>query len=393
MLIAVGDLCTAAYLLNIVMVDVLHGKSYCNNMFEWMTSNHCSFLGVLSTFGSGTSLLSMVGLSLYRAITLAYIFSAGELSKKYVVMIFLAGLGIVSVSLSISVIPILQITEDYFTNGILYKNNSLFNKISTLDDHTQVINLYKTIKGEDTQDSYSWEYIRSHIRDEMFTSGYKGVTGPSLKFYGNDGVCLFKYFVDKHDPQRTFSLCVLCYCLCCFACIISCYVFIFWHSNKIKQQYTQHNKSNQDQYSAQKRTLQRKISLIILSDFMCWVPFSVLCFLHTFGVIDGTPYYQFSAIILIPINGLINPTIYSNMLTKLCKNIKTAVRRMVRHYGPSKEDSTAHPQIELSALKAEKNLSKLHSKRKKMSKRSTVNPYVSPSTTSRVQFQLNNSDT
>ena len=40
----------------------------------------------------------------------------------------------------------------------------------------------------------------------MFTEGYPGVSGKPLKFYGNDGVCVFKYFTDSSDSQRGFTI-------------------------------------------------------------------------------------------------------------------------------------------------------------------------------------------
>ena len=40
----------------------------------------------------------------------------------------------------------------------------------------------------------------------MFTEDYPGIAGKPLKFYGNDGVCLFKYFTDSSDSQRGFTI-------------------------------------------------------------------------------------------------------------------------------------------------------------------------------------------
>ena len=54
----------------------------------------------------------------------------------------------------------------------------------------------------------SWEVIRILVK-EMWTKDHNGVTGQNIGFYGNDGVCLFKYFVDRDDAQKVFSLSIL----------------------------------------------------------------------------------------------------------------------------------------------------------------------------------------
>ena len=39
------------YLLIIFIVDIYFGDTYCSNMFSWLTSDPCAFIGVFSTFG------------------------------------------------------------------------------------------------------------------------------------------------------------------------------------------------------------------------------------------------------------------------------------------------------------------------------------------------------
>ena len=61
--------------------------------------------------------------------------------------------------------------------------------------------------------------------------------------------------------------------------------------------------------------MQRKISIIIATDFFCWVPFVIVCCLHSLEVLDATPWYALFSIIILPINSVINPLLYDNTIT------------------------------------------------------------------------------
>lgn len=63
--------------------------------------------------------------------------------------------------------------------------------------------------------------------------------------------------------------------------------------------------------------MQRKILRLVMTDFCCWVPISIMAFLNLGGVRLPGLAYAVSAIILLPINSALNPIIYSNVLDKL----------------------------------------------------------------------------
>eukprot|EP00116_Pleurobrachia_bachei_P005246 sb/3465508/ len=60
---------------------------------------------------------------------------------------------------------------------------------------------------------------------------------------------------------------------------------------EIQSRQNNHNMEVRRMRRVRKKRLHRKIFLIILSDFICWVPFTVLCALHSLQLVDGTPWY------------------------------------------------------------------------------------------------------
>ena len=106
------------------------------------------------------------------------------------------------------------------------------------------------------------------------------------------------------------------------------------------------------------RKLQRKISFIIATDLVCWLPVTVASCLHSGGVIDATPYYSFISIVFLPINSVINPVVYDHSMTEkmvtFFKMVATVV--MARRCGRKVNQDpniTANPdEMEMKILKS-----------------------------------------
>ena len=127
------------------------------------------------------------------------------------------------------------------------------------------------------------------------------------------------------DPQRYFSLTILLTNFTCFLVICFSYIIIGKEAN---------SGTSNVRARKQKRNLQIKIGLIILTDFLCWIPFIVVCFLHYSGLIDATSWYTNFSIIILPINSIINPLLYNSIFQEftedLCKRVSKVkfIKRM-----------------------------------------------------------------
>ena len=71
--------------------------------------------------------------------------------------------------------------------------------------------------------------------------------------------------------------------------------------------------------------MQRRIFRLIITDFLCWVPISIMAFL-IFSQIwynEGSPYAI--AIFLLPINSVLNPILYSQYFDNYFSKIRNAI--------------------------------------------------------------------
>ena len=289
-LLALGDMLVGVYLLIIATTDFIYSDNYCNNEDMWLGSKECSLSGLISTIGSQMSLCTITTLSLYRVKMVE-----GEVSLRYKLKLVAVAMVITLLSVAVAIIPQIRLFEDYFINRLHYPALPLF--VGALDkgQHLEIIQKYY---GRVASTDVSWFTIRVLV-EEMFTKDKTTVIGNSMGFYSNNGICFFKYFVNQEDHQKVFSLAILTLNSLCLLIITSCYILVITSS-----------KSKND--NAER--LQHKISLIIMTDLACWIPFVLTCLLHYAAVFDATEYCGLSSIIILPLNSVLNPLIYDGTL-------------------------------------------------------------------------------
>ncbi|KAL5247791.1 hypothetical protein ACHWQZ_G019622 [Mnemiopsis leidyi] len=313
-LVSAGDLLVGCYLLTLSFYDEVGPKeNYCSQQFLWLTSNQCITFGVTSTIGSQLSLFAMTILSLVRAHgILNSMRIPGEVNVKNVIRVILIDVSILASSVIVAVLPLLKTFEDFFINGLYYDAGlKLF--IGLVDKKTH-FRVFREYFGRLSGRVLSWDQTDAIVA-EMFSHDfeYEDYTTSRRKvgFYGNDGVCLFKYFIQEKDPQQAFVWIVLVFNFLCFLVISACYIIIGTLSVKSSRTVS----SNGNNHALQRaRRMNRKISIIIATDFLCWIPFIVTCMLHYFAVLDATSWYSFFSVIILPINSVINPLLYSDFI-------------------------------------------------------------------------------
>jgi len=79
--------------------------------------------------------------------------------------------------------------------------------------------------------------------------------------------------------------------------------------------------------------LQRKIIKLVVTDFSCWVPICVMVFIHfSEAVTLGGIYYVVTAVILLPINSVLNPLLYSDGHGYILEACQRAWRTIRNHF-------------------------------------------------------------
>ena len=153
--------------------------------------------------------------------------------------------------------------------------------------------------------------------------GYEDYTQKRKRvdFYGNDGVCLFKYFVYNADPQRYFVWAILFTNFICFMVITISYTSIGISSSRSSEHVSSSNNQGNMLIRKRNQRMNRRISIIIGTDFVCWVPFVIICALHSLKLLDASPWYALFSMIILPINSVINPLLYDNFISQIAHRV------------------------------------------------------------------------
>ena len=278
MLIGLGDLLVGLYLVFVAIADSTLTGIYCKRRYTWLTSSYCNFMGVISTFGTQVSLFSLAILSFIRAVGVYRnrIQLQGEnnntISRKNQVKVAAFILLIMISAVAIAVISLFPVFEDFFLNGLVYDQSiRMFHGQIGKAKHFNVIQSYY---GRSKNRILKWALIENLVRS-MFSSDYGNLDRKIARvdFYGNDGVCLFKYFVTRDDPQRLFTIPVLIINIICFVIVSVSYLYINISTIKSSSFLTKGDGPTADMVNKRNLKLQRKVATIIITDFLCWVPF------------------------------------------------------------------------------------------------------------------------
>ena len=325
-LISFGDWLVGCYLFALAATDTYYGSSFCSQQIEWLLSSYCSVLGVVSTFGSQISLFSMTILSVIRVFTISKGLSIpGPVRKKSYVLVSFTICFIAGVSTTIAVIPLIPHFEDTSVNALYFPNINFLRGFVTKKSLKPTLESYYG-RIMLAVSNLSWSSDRSLIYG-MFPKIHGGVSHRILGFYGNDPVCLFKFFVSPDEPQSTFSWSILATNFVCFGVISTSYLIVFVITSTSSLSRSQG--VTRDLVRSRNNRLQRKISVIILTDFLCWVPFIIICFLHTIDRIDASPWYTLLSILILPINSIINPLLYDDTAGRMTVKLFRRTRRKV----------------------------------------------------------------
>eukprot|EP00116_Pleurobrachia_bachei_P000980 sb/3461242/ len=313
-LICLGDLMTSGYLLVICFYSMIWGERFCVKQLDWSIGYPCQILGIMITSGSCILSVSMATLSGFRVHgTLQSVnmqrSEAVEKRTKCVIRVFMVTciLG----SLLIGIVPLLPFLEDSFVNGLSYSQNiGLFLGSVSKDHHVEVALEYfgKSSGKVASNHQMPWSTIRTLVAD-LFSKDVDGVTGSRVSFYASHPGCQFKYFVTPNDPQILFVWFTLAFHALCFMTVILAHV-------SIAVLVSHHS---MDASSSKNLILQRKVSLIVVTETMTWIPFLTCCMLHTGLVVDMSPYYPIFSLVILPLNSVLNPILYSKLGTAFIK--------------------------------------------------------------------------
>ena len=309
--ISIADMIMGMYLLSIAVYSVYYSGYYGQIDLEWRSSLRCSLIGSLSVLSSEASCLFMVLLTSTRLYAVYQPFSTLSIStRKYKLAIILVWL----MALTIAVLPIPHQKFSYFVqNKVEFSNLFTHSKIWHKEKVTEFACRLAMLKNKSMEcNCNDWDSTKSFLK----ANNPKYSPGAEFGYYGQTSVCMPRFYVYRGESAWEYSLVVITVNFLCFFFIAVSYIcmFIKAKENKLGIRNNQREK--------QQSRMQRRISRIIITDFLCWIPICIMAFVKLSGYHVDDVAYIVSAGLLLPINSAFNPLLYSSLLDKLKQTFK-----------------------------------------------------------------------
>ena len=217
------------------------------------------------------------------------------------------------ISFVIAVLPIPPQLSGYFMHSAEFTNRFTQSSICNKQFITKfACRLAKLNNLSIENNGDNWNSIKSFFKNNF----PKYSPGVEFGYYGQASVCMPRFYVVQGENGWEYSLGIIIVNFLAFVYTAVGYVIVFKKSfqNQIKIKNVDRGKN--------RSTMQRRISRIIITDFLCWIPICIMAFVKLSGIYVNDVAYIVSAGLLFPINSAFNPILYSPFLGKTVKTLK-----------------------------------------------------------------------
>ena len=305
--ISIADFIMGLYMITIAAFSVKYSGIYGSIDREWRSSLRCSIIGSLCVLSSEASCLFMVILTAFRLMNVrnptAALTSSLRPWKLCVVAAWL-------LSFFFSIAPMLPTTSSYFVYSISFSSRFYQNEPIGVAQLKQFMCRYAILSNTTLKD-----YGNDLESIEMFLKQNLPESLPVKRFglYGGNRVCMFRFYLSFGDQcwEYIFSLITLNF---------MCFTFVAVGNLNIYRRSTKSSANVRSNRTEQQvARLQKRIALIIATDFCCWIPICVMVYLSLGGYdLSADTVFAVTLSFLLQINSALNPFLFSS-LPCLCK--------------------------------------------------------------------------
>ena len=304
--ISIADFIMGVYAITIAAYSQAFSGIYDSVDREWRSSLRCSIIGSLSVISSEASCFFMVVLIAFRLMKACK--STASLTSSLRSWKLCVGIAWL-LSLLFSIVPVLLKASSYFVHSISFSSKFHQNGSIEVAQLKQFMCRYAILSNTTVKDYGSdLESIDMFFKDNLPDSL------PVRKFglYGGNSVCMPRLNVSLGEPGWEYIFTLITFNLLCFIFIAVGYVEIYRRSNKTSANACS-NRSEQQAVRMQKR-----ISLIIGSNFCCWIPICIMAYI-SFNAVTLSATVDQVITVLLQINSALNPLLFL-LLPRLCKS-------------------------------------------------------------------------
>jgi len=316
--LAISDFLMGVSLFILANNSLKFSGDYCIHDVKWRSSGTCNLIGVLTMLSTQASINILTVLTSLRLYVTMKPMTLNMVRHRLCwIVIFFSWL----LALIFSAIPVLKphkfatqywIAQQSFFKTSLVTSDSIQKYLSK---NNQIINTSQVL------DEGFWF---SNEANSTFPNRFikiKGIFG----YYSSQSICFPNFYTETTHPHFTYSFCIILYNTLAMCFIAISYFLIYRKSLVKKMVSTDVNNSSVDQ---DRRTLRRRITLVVMTNNCCWSPICIMAYMSFAGFSLPSVAYSLSAVFLLPINSFLNPMIYSMLHRRAYKKVNITIRRL-----------------------------------------------------------------
>ncbi|XP_035674564.1 G-protein coupled receptor GRL101-like [Branchiostoma floridae] len=134
------------------------------------------------------------------------------------------------------------------------------------------------------------------------------------EFYARSGVCLPLHITAERPPGFEYSVAIfMVFNFIAFLLIMVSYIAMFI---SVRSAGKASGEAAGKQKAGQTQTMTTRMTMIVLTDFFCWFPVTLMGIMALTGVALPGEVFAFTAVIILPINSALNPVLYTVLAIK-----------------------------------------------------------------------------
>ena len=289
--LALSDLFMGVNMLMLASVDLYYSRDFPSFSDTWRESILCRIAAALSTFSSEASVFFVTLISYERYLGVRYPLGFKGIGKKR------SKIGIAIcwfISIVIAVVPSALLQKDLFDLSEVCVGIPILKKplVSTKD-------VVDFISMDEYRPSFRFSYAYQSLN---ITHGQVIITQVTATI---SFLTQITVVIGRKVASYLSIIVFIGINLTCFVAIavFYCRIFIVARSSTANAGYSNRDKETQ---------MAIKMSMIVMTDFCCWVPLAFVCLLVQCGLISISPeMYTWTVGLILPINSSVNPFLYT----------------------------------------------------------------------------------
>ena len=304
--LAAFDLLMGVYMLFIAVKTVLYHfiGPYCVHDLGWRSSLGCASAGIIFSIATHGSLLTAMVMSVTRCYTCVRPFADHSFKLTVKVLVVLQ-----TTSIILCIIPVLpfNLIQDLSKATVFFSGN----KIVSRANDSQLKEILTAYKGADVKvDSLKRSEVIAALGNMTSDSSMFDVSH-YLGFYSSSPLCI-------NIQQYNIPVVKMVYVAVIGAIIgvVSLSYIIIAITTKKTEVPAQGNKEKRIETKERMQFLSFKVTTIIIAQIFCWVPILITSVLSLFDIKTNVFLYEIAAILILPLNSVFNPILYTTLLKK-----------------------------------------------------------------------------